>query len=354
MPTPTPNTSQNKKQQQQPQPRNQHIFDPWNTSSTGHQRAENPYSRTTEWRDTRREKLARQFQSDRHQAPSSGGSLSGGRGRSCILGNEGRREEGEWKWMTAQEAARNELGVADIRRYMGGISKAQQPQPQPQPQTKPESESEQQCQPMIKEKFAVEPAEPTTIQPQPDTQDPSAEVRPEDSTRRKKKGIFTSLTFYINGFTYPTISDHKLKRLLADEGGSISLYLARKSVTHVILGASGLAGSGNGARKTGGLLSAGKMQKEVLSKTSGFGKGVKYVNVEWVVESIKAGKKLPEARFAPSSVVPSSSIRGNGLERYNTTSVKGGGVGVPAGQKSVYDMFNKSTRSSTRSNEDIG
>lgn len=74
-----------------------------------------------------------------------------------------------------------------------------------------------------------------------------------------------------------------------------------------------------------------------------------------VVESIKAGKKLPEARFAPSSGVASSSssIRGNGLERYKATN-SGGGVGVPVGQKSVYDMFNKSRTSTTKSNEDIG
>lgn len=73
-----------------------------------------------------------------------------------------------------------------------------------------------------------------------------------------------------------------------------------------------------------------------------------------VIESIKAGKKLAEARFSPSSTVmsSSSSARGNGLDKYKTTATGGGGVGVPVGQKSVYDMFNKS--STTRDNEDIG
>jgi hypothetical protein len=237
----------------------------------------------------------------------------------------------------------------------------------------------------MKEKLTFESADGTTI-PLPATNPPpssTSETRHKDSVG-KRKGIFTHLTFYINGSTYPTISDHKLKRLLADEGGNISLYLARKSVTHVILGAA-TAITSSGGRKSGGLLSAGKMQKEVLSKTSGFGKGVKYINVEWcgfpsfllvfagekkkvgllmvsvggcrVIESIKAGKKLPEARFSPSSSVISSSslnVRGGGLNRYKTTG-NGGGVGVPVGQKSVYEMFNKSTISTTnRSNEDIG
>ena len=73
-----------------------------------------------------------------------------------------------------------------------------------------------------------------------------------------------------------------------------------------------------------------------------------------VIESIKAGKKLPEARFSlPSTVMSSSSsVRRNGLDKYKTTTTGGGGVGVPVGQKSVYDMFNKF--STTRNNEDIG
>lgn len=262
------------KKTSQPQLRNQHIFDPWNNSSTGHQRAENPYSRTTEWRDTRREKLARQFQSIQPPARvDAGGSYKVGNED----GGEGKKK-GEWTWISAQEATRNELSVADIRRYMG-VSKAQPQQPPSKP-SQPKPESDQQRQPTMKEKLAFEP---TTI-PSHNTSKPAEEAdqHTDCSRNQEGKGIFTSLTFYINGSTYPTISDHKLKRLLADEGGNISLYLARKSVTHVILGAAAAGANGVG-RKTGGLLSAGKMQKEILSKTSGFGKGVKYVNVEWCV-----------------------------------------------------------------------
>lgn len=60
-----------------------------------------------------------------------------------------------------------------------------------------------------------------------------------------------------------------------------------------------------------------------------------------VIESIKAGQKLSEARFAPS---PGGIISSSSSNR--------GRVGVPVGQKSVYDMFTKST--ATRNNEDIG
>lgn len=234
--------------------------------------------------------MARQFRSERQAVPSSrdtpsGRGRGGGGGGSYytheIEGGEGAEEKGEWKWMSAPEATRNELGVADIRRYMMGVSK---------PRPLLSMQSEQQRQPTMKEKLAFEPVTVSSLSNI--SKPPTAAAAAEDEKGRK--GIFTSLTFYINGSTYPTISDHKLKRLLAEEGGNISLYLARKSVTHVILGAAATsslssgaaAGVGSGGRKTGGLLSAGKMQKEVLSKTSGFGKGVKYVNVEWCVNSL--------------------------------------------------------------------
>ncbi|EED21822.1 conserved hypothetical protein [Talaromyces stipitatus ATCC 10500] len=298
-----------KRSETNPKPKNKHIFDPWNSSSTGHQRAENPYSRTTDWRDTRRDKLARQFRFASNNGDD--GSLMRDGGGSYMTETKadggGGGGEGEWKWMSAQEAKRNELRVRDIRRYMGGISK---PPLQPLMTTTTTTTT--------KEKLILEPDESD----------------PKNRKVREEKGIFTHLTFYINGSTYPTISDHKLKHLLAEEGGNISLYLARKSVTHVILGSSAtsnMSSAGTAGRKTGRLLASSKLQKEIVAKTSGFGRGVKYVNVEWVIESIKAGKKLPEARFSPSTF--SSMSRLGNFTR----------VGVPAGQKSVYDTFNRST-----------
>lgn len=84
--------------------------------------------------------------------------------------------------------------------------------------------------------------------------------------------IFAGLCFYVNGSTAPLISDHKLKHILAAHGAQHSIALGRRTVTHVILGAS----TGNGG--AGGGLAATKMQKEVAKAG---GKSVKFVNSEW-------------------------------------------------------------------------
>ncbi|KAL5596844.1 hypothetical protein BROUX41_006472 [Berkeleyomyces rouxiae] len=125
-----------------------------------------------------------------------------------------------------------------------------------------------------------------------------------------RKGIFHGLIVYINGSTQPLISDLKLKTLFAQQGATVSLNLARRRVTHVILGRSGVVGHGAG----GGLAST-KINKEI-QKTAG--SSVKYVNVEWVLESLKAGKRLPETRFSAVKVAHQA-------------------------QKSVYSMFTKSS-----------
>jgi len=122
------------------------------------------------------------------------------------------------------------------------------------------------------------------------------------------KKMFDNLTIYLNGSTAPMISDHKLKHLLAEHGANVSIALGRRSVTHVILG------KPNGHRGgAGGGLAGIKIQKEIQRVG---GKGVKFVGVEWVLESIKAGKRLPEASFALGEI-------------------------RPRGVKSVYSMFKK-------------
>lgn len=114
----------------------------------------------------------------------------------------------------------------------------------------------------------------------------------------KGRGIFSGLCIYINGSTAPAIGDHKLKHLLAEHGAHISIALGRRSVTHVIVGK---PNDGNGAGAGGGLAGS-KIQKEIQRVR---GKGVKFVSVEWVVESVKAGKRLAEARFQGVSIAPS-------------------------------------------------
>lgn len=108
--------------------------------------------------------------------------------------------------------------------------------------------------------------------------------------------IFQGLTIFVNGSTMPLISDHKLKQVLATHGANMALGLARRTVTHVIVGkAAGDAVNPGERSGVGGGLAAGKIQKEVMTMR---GKGVKFVGVEWVLKSIEAGKRLPEARFA--------------------------------------------------------
>jgi twin BRCT domain len=96
----------------------------------------------------------------------------------------------------------------------------------------------------------------------------------EEDKMNRTKGIFDGLVIYINGSTYPSISDYKLKLALAENGARMSLHLGRKQVTHVILGKpSGAAGIG-----AGGGLSGTKIEKEIRRVG---GHGVKYVGVEW-------------------------------------------------------------------------
>jgi hypothetical protein len=95
---------------------------------------------------------------------------------------------------------------------------------------------------------------------------------PPTPKHQMQKQIFAGLCFYINGSTAPLISDLKLKRLLAERGGKMSIGLGRRSVTHVILG------TANGHGGAGGGLAATKIQKEIARVG---GKGLKFVGVEW-------------------------------------------------------------------------
>jgi len=104
---------------------------------------------------------------------------------------------------------------------------------------------------------------------------PKADLSGVEEPSIPKRGIFDGLTIYINGSTAPSISDHKLKYILAEHGAKISIHLSRRQLTHVILGnPCGRAGS-IGA---GGGLAATKIQKEI--KRTG-GCGIRYVSVQW-------------------------------------------------------------------------
>ncbi|EFZ01760.2 hypothetical protein X797_004370 [Metarhizium robertsii] len=198
-------------------PRNT-AFDPWNSSSTGHQRAEQQPG--TAWRASRTGKLNSQFQS----GPAGGPRTQDTRGP----GVRG-------------------ASVADMLRTPGLMGESLGGRPPPR---------------------------------QDDADDAAA-----------PRGIFAGCVVYVNGSTYPLVSDHRLKHELCENGAQVSVHLGRRRVTHVILGRP----AGGVAKGAGGGLAGGKMDKEIRRVG---GVGVRFVGVEWVLESLKAGKRLPEARFS--------------------------------------------------------
>lgn len=207
------------------------LFDPWNSSSTGHQRADNRLSGSTSWRASRTLKLAHQFQA----GPGGGKRLHDTVGAgSKDFGQDGRKENGDWE---KGAVGLRERGWQDVRGLLGGDKKPAasggEAQEKPLPAEKPE----------------------------------------DDAGSLTEKKIFRDLCIYINGSTAPMVSDHKLKQLLAQNGARISIALGRRSVTHVILGTPNGAPGG-----AGGGLAAGKIQKEIRRVG---GCGVKYVGVEW-------------------------------------------------------------------------
>lgn len=117
------------------------------------------------------------------------------------------------------------------------------------------------------------------------------------SSKPLDKQIFAGLCFYLNGSTAPLVSDHKLKQLCAAHGARHSISLGRRTVTHIILGRVNANGG------VGGGLAATKIQKEIARTGA---KAVKFISAEWVLDSIKANRRLPETRYSPLKLAPSS------------------------------------------------
>lgn len=103
------------------------------------------------------------------------------------------------------------------------------------------------------------------------------------------KKIFEGCSIYISGMTQPHIGDHALKHLLGKSGAQVSTYIRATKNTHIIIGEEAKVGSG-----AGGGLAAGKIQKLVQSRKL---VGMKFVSVHWVLDSVKAGRRLPEGRY---------------------------------------------------------
>lgn len=270
-----------RKTKQAPEPKNHKILDVWNSASTGHQRGDNAYANSSAWQRTRSEKLGRQFRygdcsvsgSDSWSAASGAKSTNrddsrngDGNGNGNYDGRYGEEgghlpTGGEWAWISATEAQRQEIGSRDIRSYMG-ISK-RQTSPSGAEYTHQERKK---ARPSVPSKETVDATRnQLPIQPEQHSQ-PHSQPQPD-------RALFHRLHIYINGSTMPLISDHKLKHLLVSHGASIAISLSRSSVTHVIVGKPSSPGSGG----AGGGLAAGKLQKEIER----CGERVRVVTVEW-------------------------------------------------------------------------
>jgi hypothetical protein len=201
------------------------------------------------------------------------------------FGKDGRKENGSWE---VGAPGLREKGWQDIRGLMGGNKKRKSEEVA--------ESSDGDCKrrkPDIRD--GAYDSIPQTVSPsltsqatqrnaiQVSTPKDSALSQPAPKPIPKAPQIFRSLTLYLNGSTHASgISDHKLKSIFIQHGGSLSIALGRRTVTHVVLG-SGRCG-----------LAAGKIQKEV---TRVGGNGVKYVTAKWVVDSVQCGKRLPESHY---------------------------------------------------------
>lgn len=79
------------------------------------------------------------------------------------------------------------------------------------------------------------------------------------------------------------------------------VILRRSSTTHVILCPAAAVGSG-----AGGGLAAKKLQKEVEAKK---GAKMKFVTLQWALDSIAAGRRLPEGKYMEHGVGRSAGQR---------------------------------------------
>ncbi|KAI1140386.1 hypothetical protein F5Y05DRAFT_378210 [Hypoxylon sp. FL0543] len=248
------------------EPKYGHSFDAWNSSATGHQRAENHLARTTGWRQSRNLKLTSQFK----------GGPGGGERVSDTVGSGSKDWDPKLNALVPPELrSRAKRSVMDMLANPGTMAMSTALS------TKSDVENENRSGITAEENLLA----------QRKTEDEAQEAG-----KAHLRGIFVGVVVYINGSTHPLISDHKLKHVLAEHGARTSIHLGRRQVTHVILGRH--AGGSGGA---GGGLAGGKMQKEI-QKVNGC--GVKFVGAEWVLESIKAGKRLPEARFSNLKIAP--------------------------------------------------
>lgn len=248
------------------EPRFGAVFDAWNSSSSGHQRAENRLGASTGWRDSHNAKLHSQFRGDAKRV-------------SDAVGAGARDWDPRLKAVVPRELrARARSSVVDMLAKPGIMQRSLS-------SSSSSSSSASAFSPTIGVAAGATNRGGHAL---------TAATRTEEGERTAEKGrkiddesknvssereegpgrLFAGVVIYVNGSTHPQISDHKLKHVLSEHGGRLSTHLGRRQVTHVILGRP--AGGGGG-------LSSSKIQKEIQKVR---GAAVKFVGVEWYVSSI--------------------------------------------------------------------
>jgi len=275
------------------------IFDPFNSSATGHQRAENRLSGSTLWRDSRHRKLREQFTSGGGGGKRVADTVGGGAVGELKMGLE---ESGKITWFREQD----QLSLQETLKVTKEVERpAKRVKLDQSVDGFPTAQHTAVRTPAVKQKTSPDPSPSEYLSPidpntsfatTSSTSHPSSRDRPPSPPQNAAlPQIFANQTIYINGSTAPAISDHKLKHLLTTHGANISIALGRRRVTHVIIGRP----NSNGG--SGGGLAGTKIHKEIVAKR---GECVKYVTVEWVLESVKAGKRLPEREFEALRLAP--------------------------------------------------
>ncbi|KAL5085178.1 hypothetical protein Trisim1_010855 [Trichoderma cf. simile WF8] len=255
-------------------------WDPWNSSATGHQRAETQPG--TGWRHSRTRKLNSQFRA----GDGSGGqrlsdTWGAGAENPVVAGHDkakntrtsGDRSSGR---SSGGQGDNNKTSVVDMLTRPGLMRETLDSRRPNGPEARGKS--------VLGAQTTAEDA----LMHQRRLEDEEKQKKSQANPRK----LFDGVTVYVNGSTFPLVSDHRLKQLISENGGNMSLNLGRRKVTHVILGRPNGSTEGKG---TGGGLAAGKLEKEIR-KIGGC--GVKFVSVEWVLQSLQEGKRLPEARFS--------------------------------------------------------
>lgn len=240
--------------------RRQRPWDPWNSSATGHQRAETQAG--TGWRQSRSRKLNSQFRA---------GDGSGGERLSDTWGAGARDSSDNGGGFLRSSSASRDQQAQDgtgKKSVMDMLTRPGLMRQTLEPSLAKGSEAEDKDR-MMDSKPCLTAEE--ALMEQRGLQDEEKET----GARANPRKLFDGVTVYVNGSTFPLVSDHRLKQLITENGGNMSLHMGRRKVTHVIVGRPNGSSRGDG---TGGGLSAGKHEREIRRVG---GCGVKFVGVEW-------------------------------------------------------------------------